>query len=283
MSNDPSEMARTFDEASGYFDALTDTVWGPAGQALIFQLGVRPGDVVLDACCGAGASALPAAAAAGPAGRVHGVDVADDLLERARLIADARALTTVDFVCADVTRWEPPSEVPQPGYDALAISYGVFLLPDMDASFSRLIGLVRHGGRVGVTVWRAGALEEFSEIVFDVAARYSPAIPDRSSLRERTPLYRIDTPAALEAWLAGAGTHSVEIRTLSNMLPATEELCWALVAGTGLRGALSGLDAGQVDSMRRELAEEITARGMHTVDATTLVGTAVVRRPPDPA
>lgn len=65
MSEDPADTARIFDEASDTFDLLTDTVWGPAGRALAFQLGLGPGDTVLDACCGAGASALPAAAAVG--------------------------------------------------------------------------------------------------------------------------------------------------------------------------------------------------------------------------
>src|SRR5690606_13164393 len=73
---DSAETARTFDAASGDFDELTPTVWGPAGQALVFQLGVAPDEAVLDACCGTGSSALPAAAV-GPEGLVHGVDVAD--------------------------------------------------------------------------------------------------------------------------------------------------------------------------------------------------------------
>lgn len=277
-----SETARTFDAASTDFDTLTPVLWGPAGQALVFQLGVGPGDTVLDACCGAGASAVPAAMAVGPTGRVHGVDISDDLLEHGRLLAEARALINIDFVCSDVTRWEPPSDVPEAGYDVLAISYGVFFLPDMDIAFSRLVGQVRPGGRVGVTVWRSDSMAELRDAVFDVASRHSPDFARRAPDYDHSPLRRIDTPAALEEWLGAAGTHSVEVRTLSNLIPATEDLCWALVAGTGWRTALSGLDAGQVDSVRQDLAETITARGIHTVDATTLVGTATVRRPPPP-
>ncbi len=275
-----SETARTFDAASADFEVLTPTLWGPGGQALVFQLGVGPGDTVLDACCGAGASAVPAAMAVGPAGRVHGVDISDDLLERGRLVAEARALKNIDFVCSDVTRWEPPSDVPEAGYDVLAISYGVFFLPDMDIAFSRLVGQVRPGGRVGVTVWRAQAMAELRDAVFDVASRHSPGFARRAPDYDRSPLRRIDTTEALEDWLGAAGTHSVEVRTLSNLIPATEDLCWALVSGTGWRMALSGLDTRQTEAMRRDLAETITERGMHTVDATTLVGTATVLRPP---
>lgn len=171
---DSAETARTFDAASGDFDELTPTVWGPAGQALVFQLGVAPDEAVLDACCGTGSSALPAAAAVGPEGLVHGVDVADEMLEHGRLTAERRGLKNIEFVCADASQWEAPSDVPDAGYDVLSISYGVFFLPDMDRTFWRLVSLVRQGGRAGVTVWRRGAMEEFSSIVFDVASRYSP-------------------------------------------------------------------------------------------------------------
>lgn len=277
---DSTETARTFDAASGNFDDLTPAVWGPAGQALVFQLGVSPGEAVLDACCGTGSSALPAAAAVGPDGLVHGVDIADEMLERGRLSAERRGLKNIEFVCADASRWEPPSDVPAPGYDVLAVSYGVFFLPDMDRAFWRLVSLVRQGGRAGVTVWRRGAMEEFSSIVFDVAARHSPEPRDRGALRDRMPLHRIDTPRTLEAWLTDAGTDSVEVRTLSNLLPATDELCWSLVTGTGLRAALTGLDSEQVAAVRHRIADEVTARGLHTIDATTLVATATVRRPP---
>lgn len=133
---------------------------------------------------------------------------------------------------------------------------------------------------MGVTVWRADAMAEFREAVFEVASRHSPDFARRVPDYDRSPLRRIDTPGALETWLGAAGTHSVEVRTLSNLIPATEDLCWALVSGTGWRLALSGLDESQVESMRRELAETITARGIHTIDATTLVGTATVRRHP---
>ena len=53
-----------------------------------------------------------------------------------------------------------------------------------------------------------------------------------------------------------------------------------LVVGTGLHSVLDGLDEPAVEALRRDLLTEITERGLHTIDATTLVGTATVRRPP---
>lgn len=66
------------------------------------------------------------------------------------------------------------------------------------------------------------------------------------------------------------------MRELSNLIPATEEFCWNFVVGSGLRGLLTGLGPDVVAQVRREFLGQITERGLHTVDATTLVGTAKV-------
>ena len=76
--------------------------------------------------------------------------------------------------------------------------------------------------------------------------------------------------------LADAGTEHVEVRELSNLIPATEEFCWNFVVGSGLRGLLAGLGPDVVAQVRRDFLGQITERGLHTVDATTLVGTAKV-------
>lgn len=269
------EVAATFDAAAVDFDRVAPQVWDPAGQALAFQAGLRPGDAVLDIGSGTGASALPAAAAVGPTGLVHAVDLSDEMLERGRVKASDRALLNVEFVCADATTWEPPSAVPDAGYDALLSSYAVFFLPEMDAAFARLARLVRPGGTVGVTAWRESALREFAAAFLAALGPLAPEQPpDRPHVM--APAQRLDSPAKLRGWLADAGTEHVEVRELSNLIPATEEFCWNFVVGSGLRGLLAGLRSDVVAQVRRDFLVQITERGLHTVDATTLVGTAKV-------
>ncbi len=109
------EIAATFDAAAADFDRVAPDVWDPAGRALAFAAGLRPGDAVLDVGSGTGASALPAALAVGPTGLVHAIDLSDEMLERGRVKASDRALLNIEFVCADATAWEPPSTVPDAG------------------------------------------------------------------------------------------------------------------------------------------------------------------------
>lgn len=277
-----AEIAATFNASSSAFARVAPLVWGPAGQALTFQLRLRPGDAVLDVCSGTGASALPAATAVGPTGFVHAIDLADDLLEEGRLIASERALLNIDFVQADATEWEPPSSVPSAGYDAVASSYGVFFLPHMDTSVARLVRLVRPGGRIGVTVWREGALDGYANTYFEVLGRYltetTPQEQDRAFESVMHASERLQTVELLSTWLESFGTTSVEVNELSNLLPATEEFAWDFVLGSRLRAPLAALGEATVDTVRAEFIDLLTDRGVHTIDAGTLVGTAVVHR-----
>ncbi|NLE78928.1 MAG: class I SAM-dependent methyltransferase [Rhodococcus sp.] len=268
-----------FDEARVEFERLTATIWSPSAHALTHQLHIRPGETVLDVCCGAGASALPAAAAVGPDGRVHAVDLSDELLECGRLVASDRGLQNIDFVKADATTWEAPSEVHETGYDVLACSYGVFFLPHMDEAFSRLVSLVRPGGRVGVTVWRKGSLEELID-TFTTAVRDVDPPPEtdtEAAPPSRDAWAKINTPDGLRDWLLTSGTSAVEVHELSNLVPATPEFVWDLVLGGALRSALTGLDSTQVDAVRVRFLDLLAERAVHTIDAGTLVATAVVR------
>ncbi|WP_260478999.1 methyltransferase domain-containing protein [Kibdelosporangium aridum] len=54
------------------------------GAATVAVAGPKPGDRVLDACCGAGASAVPAARLVGPEGVVDAVDLSGAMVDALR-------------------------------------------------------------------------------------------------------------------------------------------------------------------------------------------------------
>lgn len=57
---------------------------GPAFTAAVGELGLGPGDRVLDAGCGTGRALTPLRAAVGPSGTVLGVDLTERMLAAAR-------------------------------------------------------------------------------------------------------------------------------------------------------------------------------------------------------
>src|SRR5438093_10919884 len=84
MGNDAQRRAAfTYNAAADFYDASPLGFWDYFGRKTIERLSLQYGSRVLDACCGAGASALSAAEFVGPQGQVLGVDVAQAFLELA--------------------------------------------------------------------------------------------------------------------------------------------------------------------------------------------------------
>src|SRR5262249_59525955 len=97
------------------------------GPATVARLPLSPGDAVLAVCCGAGASALPAARAVAPTGSVVGLDLADPLLALARQRAATLGLSNVSFRHCDATTTQLESS----SFDAVVCAFGVFFAADM--------------------------------------------------------------------------------------------------------------------------------------------------------
>src|SRR5271155_2022936 len=97
-----NRAANTYNAAADFYDDPANSFWERFGHRTIARLQLHKGAVVLDVCCGSGASALPAAEAVGPSGSVLGVDLADRLLEKARAKAKARGLLNVQFRAGDL-------------------------------------------------------------------------------------------------------------------------------------------------------------------------------------
>jgi predicted methyltransferase len=68
--------ARAFEAAADHYDDPGLGFWRRFGKKTVERLGLRPGQQVLDLCCGSGVSALAAANAVGPSGQVLAVDAA---------------------------------------------------------------------------------------------------------------------------------------------------------------------------------------------------------------
>jgi SAM-dependent methyltransferase len=115
----------------------------PATSMIFAAAGIRAGMRVLDLGCGAGDVAFVAADLVGPGGYVIGVDRSPDALGRARLRAEQRGLTQVEFVEGDIHH-------PSPGgpFDAIVGRLLLMYLPDPAAVLRRQATVLRAGGLI---------------------------------------------------------------------------------------------------------------------------------------
>ncbi|GAA2788198.1 class I SAM-dependent methyltransferase [Crossiella cryophila] len=262
-----TDVGAVFDAGRAEFVDWSPLLWGPMGSATAEAGGLEPGDRVLDVCCGAGASALPAAELVGEQGLVHGLDLSAELLGYATKVAARRGLRHAEFFEADVTVWEAPDGEP---YDLLQCAYGVFFLPEMDTAVGRLSTLVRPGGRVVITTWADAATEGFGSELVDAVRVYKPELPINSPVNLAA--QRINTEDKLTGWLAGLGLTEVEVRRVELSIPIDAALAWSFVLGTGMRARLAGLTERQVEGVRADFTHRLAAAGIDHLDAASLIG-----------
>ena len=156
----PAAVEAMFDRISPVYDPMNrlmtaglDRRW----RRLTVQAVVRPGDRVLDACCGTGDLAIEAQRAGG---RVTGLDFSERMLERAR-----RKSSDVSWVRGDVLAL-PFSDA---SFDAVTVGFGIRNVENLDAGLSELARVLRPGGRLGcLEITRPrGALRPFFNLWFD--------------------------------------------------------------------------------------------------------------------
>src|SRR5215471_3614921 len=89
---------------------LLSAVMGPSTRALLAEVGIAAGSACLDLGCGGGDVTFELARAAGPSGRVIGVDRDEIALGMARREAAERRIPNVAFEVLDVVGWEPDEQ-----------------------------------------------------------------------------------------------------------------------------------------------------------------------------
>ncbi|XTZ13674.1 class I SAM-dependent methyltransferase [Micromonospora echinospora] len=252
---------RAFDTAASDFERLGQHLWKPIGQATVELTAPAAGERVLDACCGTGASAIPAARYVGVTGHVDAVDLSAPLI--AELRALAIDLTHLHAHAADVTSW------PGTSYDVVQAVLGIFFFPDMAAGTEHLVRCARPGGRVGLTIWRRGAMEVAGRQLQEAVARVIGKAPQP---RPSSPLHAVSDADAYRAWLERRGLTDVTVHTRQMRLRLTPEIAWLIITGSGFVAALSGMDSSAAGAVRNEYLESLSRAGVTELDATTLIG-----------
>ncbi|MER6095992.1 methyltransferase domain-containing protein [Streptomyces sp. NPDC001728] len=145
MSDDPAHVREFFGSLAADWDTRFPSD-GPAYAAAVNELGLRPGDAVLDAGCGTGRALPPLRAAVGPTGIVLGADLTPEMLEQAALAGRGGSAGTATLLLADVGRLPVRDGALDAVFGAGLVSH----LANPVADLRELARVVRPGGRLAL-------------------------------------------------------------------------------------------------------------------------------------
>jgi len=173
---------------------------------------VRPGDEVLDGCCGTGDLAVACTRAGG---RVTGLDFSERMLERAR-----RKAPDVTWVRGDLLQL--PFETAS--FDAATVGFGVRNVDDLQQALRELRRVLRTDGRIGILeITRPrGILAPFYKLWFDVAVPLIGKLLPGGSAYTYLPasVRRFPPPDDLAELMREAGFRDVGYRLLAGGIVA---------------------------------------------------------------
>ncbi|SER88913.1 Methyltransferase domain-containing protein [Lentzea xinjiangensis] len=251
-----------FDAAAADFTGLRRCLWEPIGAAAVVVARPGAGDRVLDACCGTGTSAIPAARLVGRHGLVDAVDPSASMIDELWWLA--KDLPQLRARQADVTTWTSG------GYDLVQSALGILSFPDVVAGTEHLVGLARPGGRVVLTIWQDGAMAAAGRHLGRAVGEGVPAPPAGQT-------EGIDRADAYAKWLRARGLVDVEVTVSPLALAMTPDVAWLVIVGSGLREVLAEVPVSELDAVRERYLESMRGEGLTELDATTLIGSG--RRP----
>ena len=264
-----AKAAATYNAAADSYDAPANTFWARFGARTVERLELRPGMRVLDVCSGTGASAVPAAQAVGSTGRVIAVDLAANLLARLQAKADRLGLAQLETRTGDLL--DPPVAADET-FDAVVCVFGIFFLADMAEGIRRLWRRVAPDGQLAITTWGRDVFEPADAIFWNAVRRERPDLYKKFS-----PWDAITTPDGLAALLAVAEVPDARIVAEAATHPlSTQAAAMALIMGSGYRGTIERLTAGERSRVEARYLADLTAR--QTTEITADVLYAVARK-----
>lgn len=185
---------------------------------------VEPGETVLDLGSGAGFDAFLAAGRAGPSGRVIGIDMTPEMVERARANAMEGGYANVEFRLGDVESL--PLE--DASVDLVISNCVLNLVPDKPKAFREIVRVLRPGGRVSI-----------SDIVLD------GPLPESLQGSEDAHCSCVSGAMSRERYLAelsAAGLQEIRVVSEADAAPLVAGACCADgLDGSELAGVVTGI------------------------------------------
>jgi len=212
----PPDVRSMFDRIAPVYDLMNRVMTAGLDQhwrGETVKAVVRPGDRVLDGCCGTGDLAVAAVRAG--AGDVVGLDFSPRMLERARA-----KLQVVTWLEGDLLALP----FPDADFDSATVGFGVRNVADLPAALAELTRVLRPGGRLGILeiTTPTGFLAPFYRLWFDHLVPLLGRLLRGGSAYTYLPasVRRFPGPEELAGLMRTAGFEDVAFRTFAGGIVA---------------------------------------------------------------
>ena len=213
---DAPEVRTMFDRIAPVYDLMNRVMTVGLDQHWrreTVKAAVRPGDRVLDACCGTGDLAVAALKVG--AREVVGLDFSPKMLERAQ--AKQQRVTWLEGDVMDM-----PFE--DGAFDSATVGFGVRNVADLAKALAELHRVLHSGGRIGILEITTpnGVLAPFYRLWFDRIVPLLGKLVKGGSAYTYLPasVRRFPVPDDLAAMLRDAGFEDVRYRTFAGGIVA---------------------------------------------------------------
>lgn len=250
IMDDPAKVA-AFNEAGRENGVMAPVYLYHAAQVSEVT---RPGETVLDLGCGP-ANQLTMIARLNPESRFIGVDLSDEMLTRARHLAQVQKLQNVSFVRDDITRLE---HIADQSCDAVYSTVVLHHLPDtaaLDRCFAQIARVLKPGG--GIYLVDFGHLKSDKSIEY-FAYQYQDRQPE---LFTADYLYSLRAAFTVNDFKQAYNAHLTAFGRFYRMLP----LPFMMAIKSPARRDIDSRLAEQLLALRRQLP------AYHEVDIANLI------------
>ncbi|MBH0177752.1 MAG: methyltransferase domain-containing protein [Nitrospira sp.] len=185
---------------------------------LVADARLRSGLRVLDLGSGTGYPALLAAQTVGSGGSVHGIDLAEQMLDAAGRKASSLKLSNVSFQTGDVTRL--PFE--KASFNAVISRFCLMFLPEIPKAAAEIARVLEPGGWLAAAVWSAPEKNAYLTTPLAVIKQFIELPPPDPTAPG---IFRLAKPGDLASMLQDAGfVNVVEEEYLAEVrFPSGEE------------------------------------------------------------